>query len=94
MTKKRLLQLIGHVKNPKNEVELDIAPFEHKEPIFVDFFCYAKLRTMKLCYNCFTNFCGVNKFKQLEKDTDSLSLAVAQKELRNCSRPERKAEWE
>ena len=48
-------------------------------------FQYAKLRLLELYYNFFTNFCDVNK---LEMDTDSLHLALTEKELESCIRPE------
>ena len=49
---------------------------------------------LELYYNFFTRFCDVNKFEQLEKDTDSLYLALAEKELEDCVRPEMRAEWQ
>ena len=78
------------------EVELAKAEIEHKEPIIVGFFIlqYAKLRMLELYYNFFTRFCDVNKFEELERDTDSLYLALAEKELEDCIRPEMKAEWQ
>ena len=44
--------------------------------------------------NFFTRFCDVNKFEELEMDTDSLSFALTEKELEDCIRPEMKAEWQ
>ena len=41
----------------------------------------------------FTKFCGVNKFEELEMETDSRYLALADKELEDCTRPQMKAEW-
>ena len=38
--------------------------------------------------------CDVNKFEELEVDTDSLYLALSEKELYVCIREESKAEWE
>ena len=50
------------------------------------------------CWGCtttfFTKVWNVNKFKELELDTGSLYLAVAEKEVENCIRSEKKAEWE
>ena len=40
------------------------------------------------------NTSDVNTFKELEMDTDSLYLALAEKELEDCIRPEMKAEWQ
>ena len=78
------------------EVELAKAQIEHKEPIIVGLFIlqYAKLRMLELYYNFFTKLCDVNKFEELEMDTDSLYLALAEKELEDCIRPETKAEWQ
>ena len=81
------------------EVELDKAQIEHKEPIIVGFSIlqYAKLRMLERYYNFITRFCDVNKFEGLEMDTDStdsLYLALAEKELEDCLRPEMRAEWQ
>ena len=47
---------------------------------------------LELYYNFFTKFCDVGKFEELEMDTNSLYLALAEKELEDCIRPEMKAE--
>ena len=49
---------------------------------------------MELYYYFLTRFCDVNKFEQLEMDTDLLYLALAEKELEDCIRPEKRAEWQ
>ena len=56
------------------EVELVKSTIEHREPIIVGFFIlqYAKLRMLELYYNFFDEFCDVNKFEELEMDTDFL----------------------
>ena len=78
------------------EVELAKAQIEHKEPIIVGFFIlhYAKLRMLELYYTFFARVCDVNKFEDLEMDTDLLYLALAEKELEDCIRPEMRAEWQ
>ena len=92
----KLFKKLDHVNNSLYEVELVKAQIEHKEPIIVGFFIlqYAKLRMLELYYNFFTRFCDVNKFEELEMDTDSLYLALAEKELEECLRPEMRAEWQ
>ena len=84
-----LFKKLDHVNNSLYEVELAKAQIEQKEPIIVGFFIlqYAKLRMLELYYNFFTRFCDVNKFEGLEMDTDSLYLALAEKELEDCIRP-------
>ena len=37
---------------------------------------------LELYYNFFTRSCDVNKFEELEMDTDSLYLALAEKGLK------------
>ena len=49
---------------------------------------------LELYYNFSTRFCGVKNFEELEMDTDSLYLALAEKELEDCIRPEMRAEWQ
>ena len=92
----KLFKKLDHVNNSLYEVELAKAQIEHKEPIIVGFLIlqYAKLRMLELCYNFFTRFCDVNKFEELEMDTDSLYLAIVEKELEDCIKPEMKAEWQ
>ena len=55
---------------------------------------YAKLRVLILFYNFFTKFCDVNRFEELEMDTDLLYLALAEKELEGCIRPEMGTQWQ
>ena len=92
----KLFKDLDHVNNPLYEVELAKAQIEYKEPIIVGFFILqcAKLRMLELYYNFFNRFCDVNKFEELEMDTDSLHLALAEKELEDCIRPEMRAQWQ
>ena len=85
-----------HVNNALYQVELAKAELEHKKPIIVGFFIcqYAKLRMLVLYYNFSTNFCDVSKFEELKRETDSLYLALTERELGDCIRPGMKAEWE
>ena len=90
----KLFENLDHVNKSLYEVELAKAQIEHREPIIVGFFIlqYAKLRMLELYYNFSTNFCGVNKFEELEMGTNSPYLALVEKELENSSRTERRAE--
>ena len=87
---------LDHINDQLYEVELAKAEIEHREPIIVGFFLlqYAKLRMLELYHNFFDRFCDVNKFEELEMDTDFLYLALSEKELYDCIREESKAEWE
>ena len=91
-----LLRKLDHVNNSLYEDELAKAQIEHKDPIIIEFFIlqYAMLRMLDLYYNYFTRFCDVNKFEELGMDTYSLYLALAEKELEDCIRPEIRAEWQ
>ena len=44
--------------------------------------------------NFFTKCCDVNRLDELEMDTDSLYLAIAEEETEDCMRPELKTDWE
>ena len=92
----KLFMKLEHVNNAFYEFELAEAQTELKEPIVVGLpiLQYAKLRLLDLQYNFFTKFCEINKFEELEGRTTSLYLALAEKELEDCIRPEMKAEWE
>ena len=76
----KLFKKLDHVNNSLYEIELAKAQAEHKETIIVGFFIlqYAKLRMLELYNNFFTRLCDVNKFEELEMDTDSLYLALAE----------------
>ena len=91
----KLFKRIDLLSNSLYEVELAKAEIEHKEPIIVGFFILqnAKLRMLELYYNFFTRFCVVNKVEELQMDTDSLYLGLAEKELEDCIRPEMRKEW-
>ena len=92
----KLFKKVNHVNNSLYKIELAKTQIEHKEPIIVGFFIlqYAKLRILELYYNFSTRFCEVNKFEELERDTDWLYLALAEKELEDCIGPEMGAEWQ
>ena len=52
------------------------------------------MRNLELYYNFFEKFCDVSKFEELERDTDSLYLAVAEKNLYDCIKPDKRAAYE
>ena len=68
---------------------------EHREPIVVGFFIlqYAKLRMLGLYYNFFDKNFEVKKFEELEMDTVSLYLVLAEEDLVSSILPSRRAEW-
>ena len=92
----KFFKRLDHINDQLYEVDLAKAEIKHREPTIVGFFIlqYAKLRMLELYYNFFDRFCDVNKFEELEKDTDCLYLALSEKELYDCIREESKAEWE
>ena len=92
----KLFKRLDHINDQLYEVELAKAEIEHREPIIVGFLIlqYAKHRMLELCYNFFERFCDANKFEELEMDTDSLYLALPDKELYDCIREESKTERE
>ena len=91
----KLLKRLHYINDRLFEVELAKAEIEHREPIIVGFFIlqYAKLRVLELYYNFFERFCDLNKFEELEMDTDSLYLALSEKDLYDSIREESKTEW-
>ena len=78
------------------EVELAKAEVEYKEPIIVGFFIlqYAKLRMLELYYNFFKEFCNDDMYEEMEMDTDSLYLALAEYSLYDCIQEDKKEVWE
>ena len=91
----KLFKRLDHINDQLYEVELAKAKIEHREPIIVGFFIlqYDELSMLELYYKFFERFCDVNKFEKLEMDTDSLYLALSEKELYDCIREKSKAEW-
>ena len=77
------------------EAELVNSTKEHRELIIVGFFIlqYAKLRMLGLYNNFFDKFCEVNKLEELEMDTHSLCLALAEERLDDCILPSKQVEW-
>ena len=70
----KLFNRLDQINDQMYEVEFAKAEIEHKEPIIVGFFIlqYAKLRVLELYYIFIKRFCDVNKFEEIEMDTDSL----------------------
>ena len=80
----KLFKRLDHINDQLYEVELAKAEIEHREPIIVGFFLlqYAKVRMLELYHmEPVEGFCDVNKFEELEMDSDSLHLALSEKEL-------------
>ena len=77
----KFFKRLDHINDQLYEVEMAKAEIEHREPINVGFFIlqYAKFRMLELYYNFFERFCDVNKFEELEMDTDFLYLAPSKK---------------
>ena len=77
----KLLKRLGHLNDQLYEVELAKSRIEHNEPIFVGFFIlqYAKLRRLELHYKFFGKFRDHDKYNEMETDTDSLYLILAEK---------------
>ena len=91
----KLFKRLDYINDQLYEVELAKAVIEPREPIIVGCFIlhYAKLRMLELYYNFFDRFRDVNNFEELGMETDSLYLALSEKELYDCIREESKAEW-
>ena len=92
----KFFKRLDYINDQLYEVELAKAEVEHSKPIIVGFFIlqYSKLTMLELYYNFCERFCEVNKTEELEVDTDSLYLALSEKELYDCIRGESKVEWE
>ena len=92
----KLFKRLDYINDHLYEVELAKAEIERREPLIFGFLIlqYAKLRMLELYYDFFERFCDVNKFEELEKDIDSLCLALSEKELYDCIREQYKIELE
>ena len=92
----KMFKRLNSVSKQIYKVEFAKSKIEHREPIIIGFFIlqYAKLRMLELYYNFFDRFCDVDKFEDLEMDTDSLYLALAHENLYDCIRPAKKEVWD
>ena len=90
-----LFKQLQYINDSVYEVEHVKAEIEHREPIFVGFFIlqYTKLRMLELYYNFFKQYCGESKLEELEMDTDSLYLALAENDITDCIRQDNLGEW-
>ena len=86
---------LRYIDDSLYEVELVKAQIEHREPIVVGFFIlqYAKLRMLELYYNFFQKYCDQSKFEEIEMDTNSLYLALAENNISDCITQEKAEEW-
>ena len=91
----KIFKKLNHLNDNWYEIESVKAGVEHKEPIIAGFFIlqYAKLRVLSLYYNFFQKICDFNSFEEMEKDTDSLYLALAYDSLEDCIKPEMREVW-
>ena len=87
----KLFKRLNFITDQLYEIELVKSEIEHREPIIVGFFIlqYAQLRMLELYYNFFKKFCGTEKHEELEMDTDSLYLALSEKNLEDIILPEK-----
>ena len=92
----KMFKKLNIINEKLYEVEFVKSEIEHREPILFGFFIlqYAKLRMLELYYSFFVKYYDIDKFEELEMDTDSLYLALAEKELYDCIRSDKKQEWQ
>ena len=55
---------------------------------------YAKLRKLDLYHNYFEFFCVTGKYEEIERDIDSVFLALSEENLEKNILPEKGNEWE
>ena len=92
----KMFKRLNHINDNLYEVEMAKAEVEHTEPIIVGFLIlqYAKLRMLELYYNFFYELCENDKYEEMEMDTDSLYLALAERSLYDCIKEDKKEVWE
>ena len=80
---KKPFKRLNFITDQLYEVELVKSEIEHREPIIARIFVlqYAKLRMLELYYKLSKKFCDTEKYEELEKDTDSLYLALSEENL-------------
>ena len=95
-TNNKFLKRLNFITDQLYEVELVLSEIEHREPITVGFFIlqYAELRMLELYYNFSKKFCDIEKYEELEMDSDYLFLALSEENLEDIILPEKTNEWE
>ena len=90
----KMFKRLNHITDQLYEMELVKSGIEHREPIIVGFFIlqYAKRRKLELYYIFSEKFCDTDKYEELERDTDSLYLALSEEKLEHVILPEKRAE--
>ena len=90
----KIFKCLNNVSKELYEFELAKSKIEHREPIIVGYFKLQRSRlrsTILELYNkFFDRFCDMDKFEELEMDTDSFYLALAHENLYNYIRPAKK----
>ena len=88
----------GHINGHLHKVELAKSEFQHKESLSLGFLILqnAELRKLELFYNFFVKNDPRDtvKYEEKEMDTDSLCLAIAEKELCDRKRIDKTQEWD
>ena len=86
---------LNHITDQLYEVGLVKSEIEHREPIIAGFHIlqYAKPGMLELYQNFFKKFRDTDRYGELEMDTDSLSLALSEKNLEDVSLPGKRADW-
>ena len=92
----KLFKRLVQINDQLYEAEEAKAEIENRETVIVGFLIlqYANFRMLEPYYNFFERFCDDNNFEEVEMDTDSLYLALSEKEFYDCIREESKVEWE
>ena len=91
----KLFKRLDYINDQLYELELAKARLSTENPSLLGFSSYNTLNLECWSFTTtFLRFCDVNKFEELEMDTDSLYLALSEKELYDCIREESKVESE
>ena len=90
-----MLKRLNHLTNQLYEVELVKPEIEHREPTIVGFFIpqYSKQRILDLYYIFFKIFCDADKYEELEREANSLYLALSEETLEDVVLPGKRDEW-
>ena len=91
-----MLKRLNHITDQLYEVEFFKPEIEHREPIIMGLFIlqYAKLRSAELYYKFFEKICDTDKYEELERETDSLYIALSEENLEDVILPKKRAKWD
>ena len=89
----KMFNRLVHINGQLYEVQLAKSEIKLEKKLVI-VLQYASLRMLELCFNFVTKFFETDKYEKMERHTNLLYLGLADKKLCDCTRSEKRHEWE